>query len=459
MTTLATAGRTREGRGADHRPPSRRRGRWAALCVLLLVAGAAIGRFLLAAPPAEQAPELESSIAATIREYEDAVAARPDDLTSWQVLGLSYTRRAVEVGDPALYDLAGRAFDEADGLSPDHPETLLGRGNLALSLHAFADALEFGQRALDAQPDDAAALGVIVDAEVELGRYDAAAEHLQQMLDRRPDLAALSRTSYLRELHGDLDGAIEAMRQAEAAGSGSPFDLATVVALLGDLRLKRGELAAADQSYLRAERLASGHLGATMGRARLLAARDDVDAAIAVLAPAVDRYPQPAAVILLGELQALAGQDVEAADTFELVGAISALQEQSGQVTDLEMALFEADHGDPVRAVERAGAAYEARPDNIFAADARGWALFRAGRVAEALPFAEQAVRLGTADGLVRYHAAAIFAAAGETQRAGSELQAAFALAPWTSLAHGSDAAALAGRLGVEVPEVPEVLR
>ena len=38
------------------------------------------------------------------------------------------------------------------------------------------------------------------------------------MIDRRPNLAGYARVSYVRELRGDLPGAVEAMRLAVAAG-------------------------------------------------------------------------------------------------------------------------------------------------------------------------------------------------------------------------------------------------
>lgn len=441
MTSLATDASAGSGRGA------RGRGGLLAAAALVLVLGLALGRFVLYEPAAQQAPAVTGSLDAALADLEAAVASRPDDLTAWQALGVAYTRQAGQVGDAAFYGLAARAFDEADERSPEHPETLVGRGNLALALHRFGDARELGERATAALPDDAAALGLLVDAEVELGGYEAAAQHLQRMLDVRPDLTALARTSYLRELHGDLQGAVEAMRQAEAAASGASVDAATVTALLGDLRLKQGDLDAAEAAYQRAERMASGFGPAAIGRARVLAARGDRPAAISQLERVVDRYPQPGAAILYGELQALDGRAEAAADTFDLVRALTALQEQSGQVTDLEMALFEADHGEPARAVELAQRAYDARPQNIFAADALGWALFRAGRVHEALPYAEQAVRLDTADGPLRYHAAEVFAATGDTRRARSELDVALNLRPWLSVASTAQADALDLRL------------
>ena len=42
------------------------------------------------------------------------------------------------------------------------------------------------------------------------------------MLDLKPNLSAYARVSYFRELDGDLDGAVEAMRLAVSAGGGAP---------------------------------------------------------------------------------------------------------------------------------------------------------------------------------------------------------------------------------------------
>ena len=77
-------------------------------------------------------------------------------------------------------------------------------------------------------PDNPDALAVMVDANVELGRYDDASATLQELLDRHPGLPAYARLSYVRELHGDTSGALRAMREADTAANGVAFDRATV---------------------------------------------------------------------------------------------------------------------------------------------------------------------------------------------------------------------------------------
>ena len=86
----------------------------------------------------------------------------------------------------------------------------------------------------------AAAQAVKVDALVELGRYDEATEAAAQLLAIRVDLASLARVSYLRELHGNVEGAIAAMRQAAESPALAPENTAYVRTLLGNLLVQAG---------------------------------------------------------------------------------------------------------------------------------------------------------------------------------------------------------------------------
>ena len=69
----------------------------------------------------------------------------------------------------------------------------------------------------------------------------------------------------------------------------------------------------------------------------------------------------------------------------------------NGVATDLETALFEADHGSPAAALTAARAEWTRR-HSIHVADALGWALHATGRDREALRYARLANRLGTRD-------------------------------------------------------------
>ncbi len=443
-----------DARGGEASGPPRRWGSVVGLVALTALVGLALGRFLFldgtgpAAPPTRPA-----TLAQEISALERQVESDPDDLPALQRLGIAYTDRAIASGDPAFYDLAARAFDRADDADPDNPDTLVGRGRLLLSLHEFSEALEVGRDAVELRPGNAASLGVVVDAQVELGDYDGAAETLQRMLDARPDLQSLARASYLRELHGDLDGARVAMQQALSASSQAPLDLATIETLLADLQLLDGRLDAAEDGYERALEAEPTFPGAVAGVARVQAARGDLDGAIARIEEAAQTQPVAAIALLHADLLRLAGRTVEAADADAIVRAVADLQSSAGQIVDLETARFEADRGDdPAEALALARRTFDARPDNVFAQSTLAWALHRSGDTEAAVPFTEQSLRLGSSDVGMRVRAAVIFEAAGRPDQARESLEVALASSPWTAVSEWDDAVAVAEALGVALP-------
>jgi predicted Zn-dependent protease len=412
---------------------------------LALVLGLALGRFLTydrrpdaaAARPAARASAAASNTDLTtiVAQLEATTRRDPHDAPAWSSLGSAYIRRAAQ-GDPSFYDLAQRA--------------------LALARHQFSDALAIAQRALRRDGHDPDALVTKTDADVELGHYDDAEVDLQTLLARKPSLAAFARVSYFRELHGDVDGAVLAMRQARVAGAGAPLDTADVTTFLGDLELNRGRPQPALVEYERALAAVPTHTLATLGRARALAALGRRDDAIRVLAALVGRVPLPAAAELLGDLSTLRGDRAAAADAYGVVRAATKLQQASGVVVDLELARFEADHArdraTARSALARAQAAYRERPANVYAADALAWASLRAGDAAAARRMIDRSLRLGTRDAALHYHAASVLHATGEDARARAELTTAFATNPWFTYAQRTDARALARALGVAVP-------
>ena len=102
--------------------------------------------------------------------------------------------------------------------------------------------------------------------------------------------------------------------------------------------------------------------------------------------------------------------------------------------TDVEFALYEADHGDPRRAVALARRAWAAAP-SVRSADALGWALTRAGRPAAGLAWARRALRLGSLDAGFRFHAGMSALAAGRRAEGRRHLRVALrhglATRPW----------------------------
>lgn len=128
--------------------------------------------------PSSESPTPTSATAAEIERLLAAIAADPNDAESQRDLGFALLQRVREIADPSLYEPAAAAFEAARRLAPDDALVLVGIGGLQLGKHEFADALTTGRMAAELSPTLASARAVIVDALVELGRYDEAAAEI-----------------------------------------------------------------------------------------------------------------------------------------------------------------------------------------------------------------------------------------------------------------------------------------
>jgi tetratricopeptide (TPR) repeat protein len=178
--------------------------------------------------------------------------------------------------------------------------------------------------------------------------------------------------------------------------------------------------------------------------ARIEIARGDVQAAETLLRSAVQQRPLPEYAIALGELLESQGRSSEAEEQYALVRATQQLFASSGVDTDIELALFDADHGNPEAAYQSALAAYARRP-GIFAADTLAWAAYKAGRIEEARRYTLESLRLGTRDPRLLYHAGIIAEALGDAEKARTYLEQSIAMAPAQS-----PLAAIAARQALE---------
>ena len=380
-----------------------------------------------------------SPTVATSARLQAAVAANPNDEVSERDLGYALLQRVRETADPTLYAPAEAAFDAARWLVPDDAQAWVGIGGLQLGKHQFADALVTGRHAVALSPNLDTARAVVVDALVELGRYDEADAAAAAMLGTGTDLTTLTRVSYLAELHGHLDVALKAMREAALSPGIAPENVAFTEGLLGNLLVYTGDPAGAAQAYQRALRLVPAHAPSLAGEGRLAVGAGRLDDAIALFQRAADILPLPEYVIALGEAQTAAGRISDATRNFKLARAEIQLFQATGVIVDLDLALFEADHGDPARALAFAQTGYKATP-TVRAADALAWALHRLGRDAEAKRRSDEALRLGSRDPLFRYHAGAIDAALGDVKDARANLEMALSTDPGFSATGAAEA-------------------
>lgn len=422
----------------------------------LVVALLAVGGIALrpSKPPAVGGAEAATTPVSTVDEIArsiDAARARldrlPGDWITWANLGLAYVQQARVTGDPSNYGRAEEALNRSLSVRPaaDNPVALAGQGALAAARHDFAAALDYGNRSLAIDPYRAATHGVVADALVELGRYDEAWDAIQKMVDLRPDTSSYARASYSFELRGDIPNAKDVMQRSLEASTG-PTDAAFALEHLAGLAYDNGDLDTAMSRVDEGLRRLPDHPPLLVMRGRILAARGDTKNAIAVYSAGLAKLPQPGPAAELGDLLASTGDQAGAQRQYDLVRASAALLKADGVDVDAELAVFAADHGDVPAALTAAQSAYGRHP-SITVADALAWSLHMSGRDAEALPYADNALRLGTRNALTYYHRGVIRLALGDKAGAKADLSMSLSINPHFSVRHSPEATKLIASL------------
>jgi tetratricopeptide (TPR) repeat protein len=411
--------------------------------VALLATGLLLGAAVAVGPhgsdealsPTAQAPVIASERLSTatlpgaIDQLQRHLQAQPHDAAGWATLGVAYVEQARLKADPTDYTRAASVLDRSLRLSPAANEpALAGLGALAAARHDFSAALRFADRGLAVNPYSVRANAVRIDALVELGRYPEALAAARRADTARPGIPIFARVAYVLELRGQTAAAREVLERATQSAT-DPGDVAYIATQLGDLAWSQGDRRTAARLFGAALRADPGYLPAVDGRARVRAAAGDLDGATRDRESLVSRLPSPAYLIALGELYEARGRPDKAREQYDVVGATVRIARANGVTTDLETALFEADHGDRAAAL-RAARAERARRASVHVNDALAWALHVNGRDREALQAALQAARTGYRNALFLYHRGMIERSLGLRDAARRSLTAALDLNP-----------------------------
>ncbi len=202
----------------------------------------------VAAPPAfAQSP---SPAEKRIDAARAKIAKSPGASEGYNALALALTRRARETADTEYYAKAEDALEMSFDLAPDNFAGQKIQVWVLLGQHEFERALEKAKALNRRAPDDVMVYGLLTDAHVELGDYEAAEKAAQWMLDLRPgNLPGVTRGAYLRELFGDIDGALEWMRRAyEQTYFNENEERAWLLTQVAHLERSRGAIGAAEEA-------------------------------------------------------------------------------------------------------------------------------------------------------------------------------------------------------------------
>ncbi len=361
------------------------------LCRLVLVAAVTAGSAqALSAQPRQAEPTavagMESPAERKMAIARKKIARDPKHYHGYNELALALTQRARETADPVFYQQADEAVRTSLALSPDNFEGLKVRTWALLGQHRFSEALALATALNTRVPDDLMVYGMLTDANIELGKYDDAEKAAQWMLDLRPgNIPALTRTAYLRELFGDIDGAIELMR---AAIGRLPYqeteDRAWVLTQIGHLELIGQRPGEAERAIAQALDLFPNYHYALGALAEVRTAQKRYREAAELQQQRYSAAPHPENLFELAEAQARAGMSAAAAKTYTAFEA-GARAEMSGEDNaNRELISYLVGAGrkpaDGLALAQRE----IARRGDVYTREAYAWALFKNGKRAEA---------------------------------------------------------------------------
>lgn len=239
------------------------------------------------------------------------------------------------------------------------------KAGVQLSLHDFAEALETGKKAIEMNPHNAQIYGVLVDAYVEMGDYDKAVEMADKMVSIRPDLRSYSRVSYLREIHGDIEGAIEVMNMAVSAGFPGYEQTAWARLTLGELYKEYGEEEKAEREFQIILQTRADYPFAIAALASIEMERGNYDLAEAKLKEACEIIPEFGFYVQLADLYQKTDRKEEAEKLLEEIKLMLQDDIDHGHNMSMEYAnLYLEFFGNGEKALEYALSEYEKRPKN-----------------------------------------------------------------------------------------------
>jgi tetratricopeptide (TPR) repeat protein len=420
-------------------------GSWAVLKGRTAAAHRVVASSEAALPPP---PTRRSASDVEIERRAAQVQQKPQDAIAWVALGDAYMQKARETADLSYYGRAEGAYKQSLANDPKRVDAMIGLAWVNGGRHEFERSQEWARKAIALDAGNNEAYGLIGDADVEMGDYDAAYRDYQQMLDIRPDLASYSRGAHLLHLNGDIRKAGWLMDKAIKAGGPYAENTAWCRAQLALIAFSNG-------SYRGAELvLADGlkripnnyHLLATMGRVK--AAEKQYDAAIDSYSKAIAIAPQIDAVVALGDLYTVTGKSAEAEKQYALVETIDKLNKANGVRGDMQIAMFYANHDRHLpEALHMAEEEYKTRK-NVYAADTLAWCYYKNGRYEEAKRMIDQALSHKTPEALFLFHKGMICAKLGDEQAARQTLYEALSLSANFHPIYAAQAVAKVNELG-----------
>jgi tetratricopeptide (TPR) repeat protein len=368
-------------------------------------------------------PSVESKLSPAeqgMAQAQRLIEKNPKNYEAFTALALAQSRRARETSDVKFYAAAEESLKESFAISPDNFDGKRIEVWLLLGKHEFAAAREEALKLNRRMPDDVMVYGFLTDANAELGNYDEAEKSAHLMLDLRPgNSPGVARAAYLRELFGDVDGALELMNMAlQSTSPGEAEDAAWILSQIGHLELSVGRIADAEARLQQALVRFPGYHYALGNLAKVRIVQKRYDEAVELLRQRYQAAPHAENLYDLAEALQSAGRTQEAKRAFGEFEPKSLLESDRGDNSNRELIFYYTDYAhQPSKALEVARKEFARRHD-VYTLDAYAWALHVNGEDQEARRQIEAALRVGIRDAKLIRHAGEIALALGDRSAA-----------------------------------------
>ncbi len=370
-----------------------------------------------------------------IAYYRVLLQRNPRSVKGYLGLGDTLIRKARETGDASYFSRAEEALKKSLEIAPQNAGALRHLAYVFYSRHEFAPAAAHARKALAINPEDAAAYGVLGDALLEVGQYLEAQAAYNTMVELDQSLYSFSRMAGLKTLRGDSAGAMDDLDRAIVVGKAANLPAEAIAWAqwqLGSDSFALGDLAKALTCYRQSLEIYPNYYRALAGMAQVHAAQKHYDHAIELYRKASAILPMPEYAAALGDIYSKMGQSEKAKQQYEFVEFLGRLNNGADGrdrpiLYNRELAYFYADHDIKLNeALDLAKRELDYRKD-IYAYDLLAWSLYKNGRTEEARDAIEKALRLGTQDAKLFYHAGMIYRALGAKEQAAALLARALA--------------------------------
>ena len=334
---------------------------------------------------------------------------------TYNELARTLVLRVRESGDMSHYVEAERALAQSKQLAPDNLESESIAISILLGRREFGAALERARALNKRVPDDVAVYGHIVDAAAALGKYDEAEQAAQWMLDlRSTSILSLTRAASLREVFGDVEGALNLMqdiypRIAPHDAEARAWHLTQMASLLAGAR----KTAAAEGAALAALALVPEYPHALGQLARVRLSQGRFSEAVTLELKRAQLVSHPENNNALAKALSAAGRVKEARLAFGEFEREALKRTHDADNANRELVYYYVDYArKPAQALTVAVREIERRRD-VRTLEAYAWALYANGKRTEARQVLETAIAGGICNVNLVARAVAIAARAG----------------------------------------------